>query len=356
MNFHLCRGIKCFGMRRNRRKFKIGRQTIFLRFEPRLSLAAVLLVVFLCFLVLAVRGCVLSRRAQQPQSETDLTIRVYNEDKDKVETMSLTEYLEGVVAAEMPASFPLEALKAQAVAARTYTVRHLEVYGGSPCGKDGADICTDSTCCQAYKSPDQLKEQWGSDAKACFDKIAYAVEETGNLVAVYDGTAIEALYHSSAGGRTEDAQNVFSSAEPYLVGVDSPGEEYASKYQDVKTVSVKDFIKAVNQNWRKAKLTQKDLSKQVEVLSRYESGQVEEIRLGKITASGKEIRKLFALNSANFTVEIGETVRFSTTGYGHGVGMSQYGARAMALDGSDYVEILEHYYTGIDLVDISELQ
>ncbi len=356
MNFHLCRGIKCFGMKRYRHKYNMGRKTGFLRFEPRLILAAALLVGFLCLLVLAMRGCVLSRQTRRHQTEADLTIRIYNEDKNRVETMSLTEYLEGVVAAEMPASFPLEALKAQAVAARTYAVRHMEAYGGSPCGKGGADICTDSACCQAYKCKDQLNAKWGTDAKVYFDKIACAVEDTNNLIAVYHDAPIEALYHSVAGGRTEDAQNVFSTAEPYLVGVDSPGEEYASKYQGTKTVPLADFIKTVNKNWRKAKLSEKNLSKQVEVLSRYESGQVEKIRLGKITASGKEVRKLFDLNSANFTVEIGEAVRFTTTGYGHGVGMSQYGARAMALDGSDYVEILEHYYTGIELMDITALQ
>ena len=262
--------------------------------------------------------------------------------------MSLNEYLIGVVGGEMPASFPLEALKAQAVAARTYAVRRMACYGGKGCGKDGADICTDSSCCQAYTAPAELKDNFGENARRYMDKLTEAVYSTDGQVILYNGSPIEALYHSSAGGRTEDAQNVFSSALPYLVGVESPGEE-GSKYHGEKQYTPREFAAAVNKKWPKAKLDRKKLSSQVEILSRYDSGQVETLRLNKITVSGKEMRKLLNLNSANFTIDISDTVLIRTVGYGHGVGMSQYGARAMALGGADYREILTHYYTGVDI-------
>ena len=141
---------------------------------------------------------------------------------------------------------------------------------------------------------------------------------------------------------------MFSSALPYLVSVESPGEE-GSKYHGEEEYSLKEFAAAVNKKWPRAKLDRKKLSSQVEILSRYQSGQVEKLKLNKVTVSGKDLRKLLGLNSANFTIHISDTVLIRTTGYGHGVGMSQYGARAMALDGADYREILTHYYTGVEV-------
>ncbi len=262
--------------------------------------------------------------------------------------MSLNEYLIGVVGGEMPASFPLEALKAQAVAARTYAVRRMACYGGEGCGKEGADICTDSTCCQAYTDPAKLKANFGENARRYMDKLAEAVYSTDGEVILYNGSPIEALYHSSAGGRTEDAQNVFSSALPYLVSVSSPGEE-GSKYHGEEEYSPKDFAAAVNKKWPRAKLDRKKLSSQVEIISRYQSGQVEKLRLNKVTVSGKDLRKLLGLNSANFTIDISDTVLIRTTGYGHGVGMSQYGANELARQGKTWQEILHWYYTDVEL-------
>ena len=283
-----------------------------------MGLAAVAAIVLLC----AVRGCIISRQPNE-KPEGMLSISLYDRASGKTEELPLEEYLIGVVGAEMPASFPLEALKAQAVAARTYAVRHMTAFGGSGCS--GADICTDSGCCQSYRSPD----------------------------AAYKGEPIEALYHSSAGGRTEDAQNVFSAALPYLVGVDSPGEETAGKYAAEVRVSLGEFTNRVNKKWPAAKLKKNRLGEQVKVVSRYDSGRVKELKLNKITVSGRELRRLFDLNSANFTLSIGEKVTIRTKGYGHGVGMSQYGARAMALEGAGYEEILKHYYTGVEIEKVT---
>lgn len=307
-----------------------------------MGLAAVAAIVLLC----AVRGCIISRQPNE-KPEGMLSISLYDRASGKTEEMPLEEYLIGVVGAEMPASFPLEALKAQAVAARTYAVRHMTAFGGSGCS--GADICTGSGCCQSYKSTEQLREKFGGEAERYMDKLRQAVYETEGEYAAYNGEPIEALYHSSAGGRTEDAQNVFSAALPYLVGVDSPGEETAGKYAAEVRVSLGEFTNRVNKKWPAARLKKNRLGEQVRVVSRYDSGRVKELKLNKVTVSGRELRRLFDLNSANFTLSIGEGVTIRTRGYGHGVGMSQYGARAMALEGAGYEEILKHYYTGINI-------
>ena len=311
-----------------------------------MGLAAVAAIVLLC----AVRGCIISRQPNE-KPEGMLSISLYDRASGKTEEMPLEEYLIGVVGAEMPASFPLEALKAQAVAARTYAVRHMTAFGGSGCS--GADICTGSGCCQSYKSTEQLREKFGGEAERYMDKLRQAVYETEGEYAAYKGEPIEALYHSSAGGRTEDAQNVFSAALPYLVGVDSPGEETAGKYAAEVRVSLGEFTNRVNKKWPAARLKKNRLGEQVKVVSRYDSGRVKELKLNKVTVSGRELRRLFDLNSANFTLSIGEKVTIRTKGYGHGVCMSQYGARAMALEGAGYAEILKHYYTGVEIEKVT---
>lgn len=312
------------------------------------------LLLILCFtlLVAAIRGCRLaSNPPPTPSADDDLTLTVYLHDQDETVEMALDDYLYGVLGGEMPASFPLEALKAQAVAARTYTVRRMASLGGSPCGRGGADVCTDSGCCQSYRSPEALAESWGSQAKQYGDKLRQAVADTHGLIAVYDGEPIEALYHSAAGGHTEDAQNVFSNALPYLVGVESPGEQDAAHYQETVSFSRKELTRTLNQAFPKADLSASKLESQLEIQARYDSGQVQTLRLGDTAISGKEFRKALDLRSANFTLAFSpDAVSITTTGYGHGVGMSQYGARAMALEGADYQEILTHYYTGIQLM------
>lgn len=312
------------------------------------------LLLILCFtlLVAAIRGCRLATDPSlTPSSQDDLTLTVYLHEEDKTVEMTLDEYLYGVLGGEMPASFPLEALKAQAVAARTYTVRRIASLGGDPCGRGGADICTDSHCCQSYRSPEALAESWGSHAKQYADKLRQAVAQTHGLIAVYDGEPIEALYHSAAGGHTEDAQNVFSNALPYLVGVESHGEQDASHYQESIAFSCKELSDTLNETFPNAHLSPSALESQMEIQARYDSGQVERLRLGDASISGKELRKALDLRSANFTLDFSQdTVTITTTGYGHGVGMSQYGARAMALEGADFQEILTHYYTGIQLM------
>ncbi len=306
-------------------------------------------------LVLLLRGCVMSRGGQEQALLSEAPeLLVFDAEAEALLNMPLEEYIVLCVAGEMPACFEAEALKAQAVAARTYAVCRMSAYGGEPCGRGGGEVCTDSGCCQAYASYGELADNWGEDYTYNLARITDAVSATAGIVATYGGKPIEALYHSCSGGHTEDAVNVFSGA-PYLLGVDSPGEEGASSFRAEREYSLREFTRRVNGAYPFAELARRGLDGQVEVLSRYESGRVEKVRLGGVTLTGREFRKLFDLNSANFTLDISSVVTISTLGYGHGVGMSQYGANAMAEEGADYREILAHYYTGIALCPISEL-
>ena len=267
----------------------------------------------------------------------------------------MEDYMLGVLPYEMDNSFPLEALKAQAVAARTFTLRRLPACGGTPCGRCGADVCTDSACCQSYRSAEQLASKWGADAAYYSARVEEAVYSTAGEVATYEGALIEALYHSTAGGMTESSENVFASAQPYLVSVESPGEEGSAHYRDSITFPRKSFITKLNAAFPRAELSAKKLEVQVEITARFASGRVKTVRLGKVEVTGRQFRKALDLPSANFTIEfVGEDVRVSTKGYGHGVGMSQYGANAMAKEGSDYRAILQHYYTGISIENWGE--
>lgn len=276
-------------------------------------------------------------------------ISVYMHRHKKLCKMDLEEYIVGVVAAEMPISFEKEALKAQAVAARTFTARHMEANKGVLCKKGEGEICTDSACCQAYRSDEELRENWGKDYRKNIEKVKQAVNETRGEIITYDGELIEALYHSNAGGMTEAAVNVFSQGRPYLISVESP-DSLASHGKKCVRVGRSEFVKKINSKWKNAQLKASKLEKSVKIESRYEGGRIEKIKVGNVTVSGKDMRKLFSLESANFMLEFEEDdVVITTYGYGHGVGMSQYGADQMASDGSSYNEILKHYYQNTEI-------
>lgn len=261
----------------------------------------------------------------------------------KIEDMLLEEYLIGVVAAEMPASYESEALKAQAVAARTYTVRRMRAGGCS----NGGCVCTDSSHCQAYSSKSELQKKWGNNFDVYYGKVSSAVRATQGKIIEYEGEAIDALYHAGSGGATEDSENVYSSVVPYLRGVSSSGDEF----EHTETFSRSEFISKANSKLS-AGLTDSNLNDSVKIISRYSSGRVENVRVGGAVISGKKMRSVFALRSANFKISIGNDVKITTYGYGHGLGMSQSGANQMAKEGSDYMDILNHYYTGISVTDM----
>lgn len=244
--------------------------------------------------------------------------------------MPLEAYLEGVLFGEMPAGFQLEALKAQAVVARTYTIKR---HSQSPKHEDGA-ICTDSFCCQAYSDP----SLYPSELR---DKIHRAVSETQGLVVTYQGDLIDATYFSCSGGQTEAAVAVWGTDVPYLQSVESPGEEYASVYADTVTYSLADFERMLSV----------DLEGPPEgwftEITYTPGGGIDRMKIGGREFSGTQLRSFLNLRSTVFVLTAqGESVTITTRGYGHRVGMSQYGAEAMAQTGSDYQEILAHYYPG----------
>ncbi len=259
--------------------------------------------------------------------------------------MPLEEYLVGVVAAEMPASFEPEALKAQAVAARTYTL-YKKNHGGCSAHK-GTDICTDSTHCQAYVTTRQMAKNWGDRKQEYLDKITTAVAATSGQVIYYNNEAIQVFYHASSGGRTENSENVYTQALPYLKSVESDGEEGSSRYYGEVTVSLDSFKSRMRKFSPGISFDSVPL---IGAVKRFDSGRVESIEVGSQAFTGREIRGVFSLNSANFTVEqTGAHITFHTVGFGHGVGMSQTGANAMAKKGADYVDILTHYFSGVTI-------
>ena len=266
-----------------------------------------------------------------------------------VEELTMAEYLWGVVAAEMPAAFEPEALKAQACAARTYTVARQE---GTSSKHPEADICTDSSCCQAYVERGAAETRWGLSAEEYAAKVEEAVSATDGLGILYEGKPIQALFFSSAPGKTVDAVEVWGNAVDYLKSVDSPEGEEVPNYRTQVVLSAQQVKQAVLASYPGADLTG-DPAGWFGEGTRNQGGTVSSIPVGGVTLTGGQVRGLFSLRSAAFTVAWdGNDFTFSVTGYGHGVGMSQYGANAMAKEGKNFEDILTWYYTGAQVGEL----
>ena len=259
-----------------------------------------------------------------------------------IKNLNLDDYLTAVLLREMPADFEIEALKAQAVVARTYALRRLR-YNAK---HDDAAVCTDSACCQGYYSPETYLQDGGSMDSV--QKISLAVTESGDEVLTYADQLIEATYFSCSGGMTEDAAAVWGSDIPYLVATESPGEENAAHYMDTITFSVSEFaFKLDIQN-------SKNQIQWIESVSYTPGGGVDTIRICGKDYKGTELRQRLGLRSTAFVISVvGDTVTITTKGFGHRVGMSQYGADAMAVQGNTYRQILAHYYRGTELISFT---
>lgn len=270
-----------------------------------------------------------------------LTMLLLKQD-GSLEEMDLDTYLVGVVLAEMPASFEAEALKAQAVAARTYTRK-----AGETGGKHGnGSVCTNSACCQAYISEEAYLGKGGTEEG--LEKICAAVFATSGQVLTYEGELIEATYFSCSGGSTEDAAAVWGTDFPYLQAVASPGEEAAFHYTDTVTFSARAFQNALG------RVLSGSPDTWFGPVVYTEGGGVATLTIDGEAYAGTQLRSLLNLRSTAFAVSAGEdSVTITTKGYGHRVGMSQYGADAMAVTGSKYDQILSHYYQGAALVTIT---
>ena len=269
-----------------------------------------------------------------------LPMRMRNAD-GSTEEMDMDTYLVGVVLAEMPADFEMEALKAQAVVARTYTQKAY-VTGGKH--GDGS-VCTKSSCCQAYLSEQDYLEKGGT--QEAIEKIRSAVNSTTGYVLTYEGELIEATYFSCSGGSTEDAQAVWGTDYPYLQAVSSPGEENAAYYTDTVTFTKQAFQSALGI------LPDGEPETWFGTVTYTEGGGVDTMEIGGEVFQGMKLRTLLGLRSTAFSVTAdADTITIMTKGYGHRVGMSQYGADAMAVTGSTFREILSWYYQGTQLTRV----
>lgn len=269
-------------------------------------------------------------------------VAVKRSHSEKVEKVPLETYVMSVVASEMPADFELEALKAQAVAARTYIVNHL-LHQPSP-----DETITDTTDHQVYKNEEELKQVWGTDFTWKWEKVSDAVNATENIIITYDNKPITPTFFSMSNGFTEDAENYWGNELPYLKSVESKWEKSLPNFTD-QTVFL---IDEVGQKLGIPVQSNADLDIK---MNRTPSERVKEIMIGDKQFTGKEVREKLNLRSNDFSIQQKDNhLIFTTKGYGHGVGMSQYGANGMALEGKTFHEILTYYYQGIELSAITE--
>lgn len=288
-------------------------------------------------------------------------IKVYITKDKKIINISLEEYVRGVVAGEMPAEFGPEALKAQAVAARTYAAAHMEAYGGKRYnGGNDADV-SDTSQCQIYMTKVERFKGWPSNSnkqEIYWNKITAAVQSTLGQVLTYNNKLImNPWYFAISSGKTENASEVFNFSEPYLQSVSSPGEQIAKQYKSTVQFTINNFIIKVNSSYPKANLKSKNIKNQVAIdKNRTEGGSVVKIKLGSISLTGSEFRTLLGLNSSNFTLNVSSSkIIINCLGYGHDIGMSQWGANVMSTSGKSYTDILYHYYQGVKLDKLTSL-
>jgi stage II sporulation protein D len=279
--------------------------------------------------------------AQGPSADSAVEVAVFRTAQSTLEKLPLDEYLIGVVAAEMPAEFELEALKAQALTARTYYVKQIT---GAEASKlpHGAQV-TDTEAHQVFKNTAELKQQWGSDYSRKIQKIAEAVKATDGQILTYDGTPITATFFSTSNGFTENSEDYWPNSFPYLRSVESPWDVGTPKYTSQTAMSVAEFERKLGVklagNGEIGKITE-----------RTAGNRVRKIEIGGKTLTGKDVREKLGLRSSDFNWSLkGGQVVIETKGYGHGVGMSQYGANGMAAEGKTYQEIVQHYYQGIEI-------
>src|SRR5574344_27207 len=266
--------------------------------------------------------------------EQDIKIKVLLKDNNII-TLSLNEYLIGVLAGEMPASFDIEALKAQAIASRSYVMSKIK-------DNNSYDVTT-TTNDQVYLSNEEMKEKWGNDYEKYYEKINEAVNETNNLVMKNNDEIIRAYYFAISNGYTEESSEVFGNSSNYLTSVDSSWDESVKNFEVTTKYSKEDFCSALNINCNNITITNINLNK---------TNHVDNLKVNNIIFTGLEMRKKLNLRSTDFKIEISDYIYITTKGYGHDVGMSEYGANEMAKLGYKYDEILNHYYQNITITSI----
>lgn len=274
---------------------------------------------------------------------------------DEVVEMTLSEYLTGALGGEMPALYPKEALKAQAIAIRTNVMYKKKRRQENPAGAShkNADVCAESSHCMAYVPEEKLREKWGDDYDEYLALIRDAVKESDGVIVTYQGDPISAIFHAVSSGRTERAEDVWGSGAPYLLSVDSPWDKDHARYETRVTLEDEEFKDIFLGKYPDAVFPE-SAEGWIESVTRSEAGGIKELTVAGVTLSGRAFRSLYGLRSANiaFSFEGGE-ITMTVHGYGHGVGMSQFGARGMALEGKTAEEIVTWYYTGCETVRLS---
>lgn len=281
------------------------------------------------------------------------TISLLHKKTGEVEQVNLDEYLCNVVSAEMPANYEIEALKAQAIVARTYTI-----YKILNKKHDTADICDDSTCCQAWISKDDRLARWEeSQRERNWQKIVSAVNDTKGKIITYDDKPIDAFFHSNSGGVTEVPVNVWGgTGYPYLQSVETSGEDTYTQYSSEVVFTQEQLINKLKEKYSDISIDFSN-SDDIKIMEYTESTRVKTVKFGNHEISGVEARSLLGLRSTNFEISIDDdNIKFSVKGYGHGVGMSQTGADSMAKQGSSAEDIIKHFYTGVEVSEVNILK
>lgn len=300
-------------------------------------------VVLLTFVIIAIPFFVINLFVKDEEIKfkysSNMHIRVKNTQTNEIIKVPFEDYIVGVLAGEMPVTFEVEALKAQAVAARSYAMKQM-VYN-----KDKDYDVVNTVTNQVYLTDEYLKNVWKDEYVKKINKIKTAVLETYNEYLDYEGEVAEAMFFSTSVGYTENSEDVFSNTVPYLRSVNSTWDEISPVYEVNYSFSLNDFYEKLNLAY-KDKIT-------IEVLSSTSTGRIKQIKINGIVFEGNTIMSLLNLKSNHFNiVQNDNKVNIITKGYGHGVGMSQYGAQAMALNGYTYDEILSHYYQGTTIKKI----
>ncbi len=280
------------------------------------------------------------------------TIKLLHKKTNEIEEVALDNYLYHVVSAEMPADYEIEALKAQAVVARTYTI-----YKINNKKHDNADICDDSTCCQAWVDKDTRFARWDENKREeNWNKIQKSVNETQGKIITYNNKPINAFFHANSGGKTEIPVNVWGGTGlPYLQVVETAGEEGYTQYASEVAFSQTELVEKLKSKYSDIVI---DINNQedIKIIEYTDSGRVKTIKFGNHEISGVEARTLLGLKSTNFEItKENDKIKFTVKGYGHGVGMSQTGADAMAKQGKNYQDIINHFYKGVEIKDVNSL-
>lgn len=315
------------------------------------SLILFLLYMIVCFTMpTLIIGNIRDLRIESGERNNDMnfedvsTLKLLLTESNQIVEMKFEDYLKGVLIGEVPVTYEMDALKAQAVVARTYTLYKLK--NASVKHENGADMCDNINCCQAYKTKEYALASWDDEEEnAKWKKIEDAVNTTSGEVILYNGELINAFFHAHSGGKTENVKYLWSKSEiPYLVSV-SGNEE--NSFPDSKSFTRDEF-----KNLIKDKIPDFSGDSKIIIKDYTGSGRVNNLSIAGIQIEAATLRNLIGIRSTNFRVEESDdNITFYTVGYGHGVGLSQEGANQMALNGKNYKEIIEHYYTGVTIAN-----